>query len=181
MQSSDPSNSSKSGDRLRPAVFFDRDGVLNVDRGFVHKPADFEWMPGAPNLIKAVNGRGWLAFVVSNQSGIARGMFEEQAVRDLHAWMNRDLARFGAHIDDFAFCPHHPEGTRPEYAVVCRCRKPAPGMFETLMARWPVDAARSITIGDRDRDLAAGAAVGVKGLLFSGGNLFEFAQANGLI
>lgn len=157
---------------LRPALFFDRDGVLNRDDGFVHLPDQFKWNDGAIEAIRAVNEAGWLAFVITNQSGVARGYFDEAAVAALHCWMNRELAARGAHIDDFRYCPHLEiaDGVAP-YAVACDCRKPKPGMILDLLRAWPVDRAASMLIGDRQTDLEAARAACVPATLFTGGDL----------
>ena len=91
----------------RGAVFFDRDGTLNVDKDYLYRIEDFEWLEDAPQAIRWANERGLLVIVITNQSGVARGYFAEEDVRRLHEWMNEDLARFGAHIDAFYYCPHH--------------------------------------------------------------------------
>jgi D-glycero-D-manno-heptose 1,7-bisphosphate phosphatase len=159
---------------LRPAVFFDRDGVLNRDFGFVHRPEQIEWIDGAKEAVRACNQAGAFVFVVSNQSGVARGMFEETAVVALHAWMRNELAAAGAHIDDVEFCPHLLDGSVPEYRRDCRRRKPAPGMILDLLDKWPVDRARSLLIGDKASDVAAAEAAGIAGALFPGGDLHAF-------
>lgn len=160
----------------RPALFFDRDGVLNEDLGFVHKPADFRWMPGAKEAVRWLNDQGYLVFVVTNQSGIARGYFTTDAVEALHGWMQDELGRGGARIDAFAYCPHHPEAPLAAYRQDCRCRKPLPGMIETLMAAWPVDPSRSLLIGDQPRDIAAAEAAGIAARRYFGGNLHDFVR-----
>lgn len=160
-----------------PAVFFDRDGVLNVDHGYVHKPDEFQWIDGAREGIAALKSLGYLVFVFTNQSGVARGYYEEQDVRALHEWMQQQLAKIGGHIDAFAYCPHHPKSGRAPYLQECGCRKPAPGMLERLLAEWPVDRDRSFVVGDKDSDLQAGAAVGLPGILFQGGRLDDAIRA----
>ncbi|MGY3549424.1 MULTISPECIES: HAD-IIIA family hydrolase [unclassified Bradyrhizobium] len=95
-------------DPMRPAAFFDRDGVLNEDDGYVFDPNTIRWVKGARQAVKAVSDAGYFAFVATNQSGIARGFYQEHHVRSLHEWMSRDLASIGAHIDAFEVCPHHP-------------------------------------------------------------------------
>ena len=110
--------------RARPAIFLDRDGVLNVDRGYVHRIEDFAWLPGAIDAIKIANDRDWLVFVVTNQSGVARGLYDEERVRFLHDHMQQELRRHGAHIDDFRYCPYHPEATVAKYAQASTWRKP---------------------------------------------------------
>jgi D,D-heptose 1,7-bisphosphate phosphatase len=160
----------------RPAVFFDRDGVLNHDSGYIFEPGKLEWIDGAREAVKAVNDAGYFAFVVSNQSGVARGFFEESDVRGLHRWMAEEMASMGAHIDAFEYCPDHPEGTIERYRRVSDRRKPAPGMITDLLGRFPVDADHSILIGDRPGDLEAARAAGIRGYLFSGGNLEAFVK-----
>jgi len=158
----------------RPAVFLDRDGVLNVDHHYVHRPDQFEWMPGAMRAIKRLNDSGHLVFVVTNQAGVARGYYDEAAVRSLHAWMNRELNAIGAHIDDFRYCPHHDEATVPAYRRKSSWRKPEPGMILDLLDHWSVDTSRSFLIGDNESDVAAARAVGLPGHLFSAGDLADF-------
>jgi D,D-heptose 1,7-bisphosphate phosphatase len=160
----------------RPAVFFDRDGVLNHDSGYVFETSRLKWIDGAREAIKAVNDAGYFAFVVSNQSGVARGFFEERDVQALHRWMADDMAEMGAHIDAFEYCPDHPDGTIERYRRVSDRRKPAPGMITDLLSRFSVDAEHSILIGDKTDDLEAARAAGLQGYLFSGGNLEAFVK-----
>ncbi len=159
---------------LNKAIFFDRDGTLNVDTGYVHDWDRFEWIPGAREAIKLSNKCGYLVFVVTNQSGIGRGYYNEDAVHRLHAQMNADLEEIDAHIDGFAFCPHHPAEAQPEYLKKCSCRKPAPGMLLKLIEEWQIDPAQSVMIGDNDTDVAAATAANVLGHLFVEGNLHDF-------
>jgi D-glycero-D-manno-heptose 1,7-bisphosphate phosphatase len=161
----------------RPAAFLDRDGVLNHDVGYLFRVEEFRWIDGAREAIRALNEAGYWVFVVTNQSGVARGYYDEAAVRRLHDWMQRDLAAVGAHVDAFRYCPHHPEGTEPAYRRTCRCRKPGPGMIEALAEAWPVDLANSVVIGDKARDLEAGAALGIAGHLFEDGRLDRLVAA----
>ncbi|MCK1403207.1 HAD family hydrolase [Bradyrhizobium sp. 4] len=158
----------------RPAVFFDRDGVLNEDDGYAFDPGKIRWVDGAQEAVKAANDAGYLAFVVTNQSGIARGFYEEQQVRNLHEWMSRELAIVGAHIDAFEFCPHHPDGLIQRYRVLCDCRKPQPGMIKALLERYAVDVDASFLIGDKQSDLAAAQAASIAAYLFDGQNLHTF-------
>lgn len=155
----------------RPAAFFDRDGVINTDVGYLHRPADFVLVAGAAEAVRLCNDAGWLVFVVTNQSGIARGFYDEDAVRALHRHMVDCLARHGARIDDIRYCPHLPEGSVAAYARACSCRKPGSGMLIDLIGRWPVDVARSFMIGDKPSDLAAAAGAGVRGFAFDGTDL----------
>ena len=151
--------------------------MLNVDHGFVAEIGRFEWMPGAKEAVRFANGAGRLVFVVTNQSGVARGLYDEAAVLGLHAHMQDELAAAGARIDAFRYCPHHPEGRRTRYAMECGCRKPKPGMLLDLIETFGVDAGASLMIGDRASDLEAGAAAGVPSVLFEGGDLAEFVRA----
>jgi len=160
----------------RPAVFLDRDGTLNEDLGYVHRAADFRWLPGAIGAVRRLNEAGYFVFVVTNQSGVARGLFDETAVGDLHAWMHGELHAAGARIDDTRFCPHHPEAKIASYRLTCSCRKPAPGMILDLMKRWPVIAERSVMVGDQDTDVAAGCAAGIAAEIVAPGTLGDFVD-----
>jgi D-glycero-D-manno-heptose 1,7-bisphosphate phosphatase len=151
----------------RPAAFLDRDGVLNVDHGYTHRPDQLEWIPGAPEAVRMLNEAGYYVIVITNQSGVARGYYKEAAVHQFHGHMQDALRTQGAHIDAFYYCPHHPEGTVKELAVRCRCRKPSPGMLEQAAREWPIDLDRSFLIGDKDDDMAAAAAFHIRGIKFN--------------
>ena len=157
-------------------VFFDRDGVLNVDIGYLWSKEDFVWMAGAVETIRNFNERGWRIVVVTNQSGVARGYYQESDVQALHQWMNEELAKQGAHIDSFFYCPHYPQAVKQEYAIACDCRKPQPGMILRGLTEWQADPADCILIGDKEFDVQAATAAGVRGYLFEGSNLLEFVK-----
>jgi D-glycero-D-manno-heptose 1,7-bisphosphate phosphatase len=161
----------------RPAVFFDRDGVLNEDSGYVFEISKLKWMDGARAAVKVANDAGYFVFVISNQSGVARGLYEESHVEALHEWMANDLAEIGAHIDAFEYCPYHPEAPIERYRQASYRRKPAPGMINDLLDQFPVDVGRSILIGDKLSDLEAARAAGIKGYLFRGDNLEHFLKS----
>jgi D-glycero-D-manno-heptose 1,7-bisphosphate phosphatase len=158
----------------RPAAFLDRDGVLIEDTGWPHEPAEARWIPGAARAVKRLNDAGWLVFVVTNQAGVAKGFFPESQVGVMHRWMADEFAAMGAHVDAFEYSPNHPAAKLDQYRIECRRRKPNPGMVEDLLAGWPVDAARSLLIGDKDTDVAAARAAGIPGHLFPGDDLDAF-------
>jgi D-glycero-D-manno-heptose 1,7-bisphosphate phosphatase len=139
---------------------------LNVDRGYVHRPEQLEFIAGAAQAVRLLNDAGYRVVVVTNQSGIARGFYDEAALHRFHAHMRERLAAHGARIDALYYCPHHPQGAVPRFAIVCDCRKPKTGMLEQAARDDPVDRARSFMIGDKDDDLAAAAAFGIRGIKF---------------
>lgn len=148
----------------RAAVFFDRDGVINEEVGYLHSPDGFIWRDGAQECIKAVNDAHILAIVVTNQGGIARGMYTEHDVRSLHLWLQNQLTNVGAHIDAFYFCPHHEEGCIPHLSFPCQSRKPMPGMLLQAAQQWSIDLTHSIMLGDKPRDMGAADNAGVMGI-----------------
>ena len=149
----------------QPAVFLDRDGTINVEKEYLHKIEDFEFIPGAPEAIKRLKDAGFLVIVVSNQSGIGRGYFDEHAVDKLHRYIQSELAGYNTSIDDFYFCPHHPEKGIDSYKIVCDCRKGAPGMLLQAAAEHSIDLQKSFMIGDKLADIEAGQRAGCQVLL----------------
>jgi len=160
----------------RRALFLDRDGVLNVDHGYVGARERFEWVPGALETIRLATEAGWHVFVVTNQSGVARGHYDEAAVCDLLDWMADEARRAGGTIDDARYCPFHEDAVVAAYRRAHPWRKPEPGMLLDLIAKWQLDPARCVLIGDQPTDLAAAARAGVPGHLFRGGNLLAFVR-----
>jgi len=158
----------------RPAVFFDRDGVLNRDIGYLHRPEEVEWLEGAKKAVQLCNDAGYFVFVVTNQAGVARAYYGEGDVHALHAWMNGELAHQGAHVDAFEYCPHHPDGVEGPYRRPCRRRKPEPGMLLDLLSSWPIDKQASFLIGNMQSDLDAAAGAGLKAYLYQDGDLCGF-------
>lgn len=160
----------------RKALFLDRDGVLNIDHGYVGSRDRFEWVDGALDAIRHATQAGWHVFIVTNQSGVARGLYTEDAVRDLLAWIAGQARAAGGTIDDARFCPFHPDATVDAYRQVHPWRKPLPGMLLDLIRTWELDPTRAIMIGDQQTDMRAAAAAGVAGHLFGGGNLLAFLR-----
>ena len=155
------------------AIFLDRDGTINVDAEYLIDKAKFCWMPDAIEAIRYINEHGALAIVITNQSGVARGFFDEEAVAKLHEWINDELRRYGAHIDGFYYCPHHPEAKIEKYRRDCECRKPKPGLILKAAEEHDIDLAHSIMIGDKERDVLCGKAAGTLGMLYVGGSLLD--------
>ncbi|GAB5458737.1 MAG: D-glycero-beta-D-manno-heptose 1,7-bisphosphate 7-phosphatase [Henriciella sp.] len=163
--------------KLRPALFLDRDGVLNIDRGYIARVEDFEWIDGAIDCIKAFKARGWLIFIVTNQSGIAFNLYTEADMQAVHTHMLETIEAAGTEIDHIYFCPYHAEGTDPKYRNDSFDRKPKPGMLLKAMADYPVQREASFLIGDKKTDIEAAHAAGILGFLFSCGNLSDFAES----
>ena len=157
------------------AVFFDRDGVLNVDTGYLHRVADFEWIPGAPEAIAYVKQQGHRAIVATNQSGIGRGYYSEADMQQLHAWMNEDLfARTGYRIAAFYHAPFHPDARVPGFRHENHPdRKPNPGMLRRAIQDFDLIPERCLMIGDKDSDMEAARHGNMHGVLFPGGNLLH--------
>jgi len=160
----------------RHALFLDRDGVCNLDHGWVGSRDRFDWLPGAREAIALAHGRGWHVFIVTNQSGVARGHYTEAAVQDLHGFMQDQVLAAGGTIDDVRYCPYHPDAALPAYRCVSDWRKPAPGMILDLLRAWQLDPAQCCLVGDQPTDIVAATAAGMVGHLFPGGNLLDFVR-----
>ena len=160
------------------AIFFDRDGVLNIDKGYVYKVEDFTWVDGAIDAIKFANSLGYLTFVVTNQSGIARGYYTIEDMRRLHDWMNAELEKYQAKIDKFYYCPYHDEGSVSAFVFQNhQDRKPNPGMLLRAIAEYGIDVSSSFLIGDKPSDIQAAKSARVEALMFEGGNLRDFLES----
>jgi D-glycero-D-manno-heptose 1,7-bisphosphate phosphatase len=146
----------------RPAVFLDRDGTINVEKEYLHRIEDWEWVPGAIEAIRRINDMGYLVIVVTNQAGVARGYYDEAQLHALHAAVDGLLDVTGAHIDAYYYCPHH-----PEFGEIrdCQCRKPAPGMLLAAQRDFGIDLSRSFMVGDKAIDVEAGQRAGVSPVL----------------
>ncbi len=163
--------------QLCPAAFLDRDGVLNEDDGFVFRPEALRLVSGAPEAVGRLNAAGHLVVVVTNQSGVARGLFDEAAVERFHEHLLAEFGRRGARLDAIYACPYHPDGTIERYRADHPDRKPRPGMILRALAELPIDRSLSFLVGDKPTDLAAAAAAGIPGYLFPGGDLDAFVAA----
>jgi D,D-heptose 1,7-bisphosphate phosphatase len=157
----------------RPALFLDRDGVLNHDHGWVGTRERYEWTTQARAAVRAACESGRHVFVVTNQSGIARGLYTEEDFLDLHRWILDEVQASGGTIDDLRFCPFHEDAQVARYRKRSEWRKPAPGMILDLVRAWELDPARCVLIGDQPSDVAAAEAAGVVGHLTRGGDLLE--------
>ena len=155
-------------------VILDRDGTIVIDRHYLGDPQGLEFLPGAVAGVRKLHAMGCRLFVITNQSGVARGYFTEGELNALHDWMRAELEAQGAIVHDIRYCPHHPAGTVAGYLEDHHWRKPAPGMIHDLMAHWPVRQEGSFVIGDRASDIEAAQAAGLPGFLFSGGDLDAF-------
>lgn len=160
----------------RRALFLDRDGVLNRDHGWVGTRERWEWMPGAKEAVRLAADAGWHVFLVTNQSGVARGHYTEAHVRKLHAWVTDEVRQAGGTIDDIRYCPFHPEAALPEYRQVSAWRKPEAGMLLDLLRAWDLDPAVCVMVGDQPTDMQAACAAGIPGHLFDGHNLADFVR-----
>ncbi len=178
----DPRNVTDTAKTAWAAVIFDRDGVLNVDHGYVGQVERLEWMAGAKTAVKRLNAAGVRVLVATNQSGVARGLFDEAAVDQVHAAMQADLSALGGRIDQFYVCPFLPEAVIPAYAHPDHPdRKPNPGMILKALADWDLDPEAVILIGDKDSDLEAAARSGISARLFRGGDLERFLVRHGVL
>lgn len=158
------------------AAFLDRDGVINVDNGFTYRPGDLAFTPTALEGIRTLNDAGYLVIVVTNQSGVARGLYREEDIAIFHRRMQEELGRHRAHIDAFYHCPYHPEGTVAAYARDHEDRKPGIGMLLRAIREWHIDREASFMIGDRQSDADAAAAAGIACRLVPA-NIGDLAQA----
>jgi len=148
--------------KSKPAVFLDRDGVINKDNGYVSEIDDFEFLEGAIEACIALKEKGYLLVVVTNQSGIARGLFSEEQFHTLTEWMDWSMADRGVDLDGIYYCPHHSEAGIGEFKIECECRKPKPGMLNNAIDDLKIDIENSILVGDKVSDIQAGIAAGVK-------------------
>jgi len=143
------------------AIFLDRDGVINVDNGYVSVVDDFEFIEGVIEALQTLKGKDYLIVVITNQSGIARGYFSEEQFHTLTEWMDWSLADRGVDLDGIYYCPHHAEHGIGEYKIDCDCRKPKAGMIKEAIIELDIDISKSVLVGDKVSDLQAGIAAGI--------------------
>jgi D-glycero-D-manno-heptose 1,7-bisphosphate phosphatase len=139
-------------DRKQKALFIDRDGIINEDTGYPHKPEHIKFLPEIFDICRSAQQKGYLLIVITNQAGVAKGKFPESDVRTLNAWMKDQFKSRGIDIAAFYYCPHHKDGVVPEYARECNCRKPKPGMVEQALRDFSIDIPGSLVIGDKASD-----------------------------
>lgn len=157
-------SNSKQFHTIKKAVFLDRDGTINVEKEYLHRPEEFAFIPGAIEAIRLLNRSGYLVVVVTNQSGVARGYYDESAVKRLHEHIEQLLSAADVHVDAWYHCPHHPDGLAP-YNRDCSCRKPLPGMLQQAAEDLAIDLAASWMVGDKAIDVEAGLAAGCRSVL----------------
>jgi D-glycero-D-manno-heptose 1,7-bisphosphate phosphatase len=147
------------------AVFLDRDGTIVVERGYITVPQMIELIPGAAAAIVRLRQEGWKVFVATNQGAVGKGMITEEELGEINFRMVSMLGAEGAELDGIYVCPHHPEGTVPEFSMECDCRKPRPGMLERAASENGLDLSQCVMIGDTRRDLEAARSAGARGIL----------------
>jgi D-glycero-D-manno-heptose 1,7-bisphosphate phosphatase len=154
----------------RPAVFLDRDGTLIEERGFIDRLDMVTMYPWTGDALRLLTRAGFAAVVVTNQSALARGMIEETFLHEVHRAIDAKITAAGGAIDRYYYCPHLPNASVEKYRQTCRCRKPGPGLIEQACRDLDLDPARSVTIGDRWRDIGAGFAAGTRTVLVRSGH-----------
>lgn len=153
----------------RRAIFLDRDGTVSEEVGYVNHVGRFRLLPRTAEAIRKINDSEFLAVLVTNQAGVARGYFKEELVRRVHARLEELLAQDGARLDRIYYCPHHPTAGEPPHRRDCNCRKPRPGMIEAAERDLEIDVSRSFMVGDKHSDIIFAHAVGMKGVLVKTG------------
>lgn len=163
---------------MNKAIFLDRDGTINVEKDYMYRPEDFEFIDGVPEAIKTMNELGYKVIVITNQSGIARGYYTENDLQVLHQYIDQKLKEVGANIDAYYYCPHHPTEGVGKYKVDCNCRKPKTGLYEQAILDYDIDTQKSWVVGDRIRDLIPADILGMnKALVLTGYGENEIKRA----
>ena len=162
---------------MKKALFLDRDGVVNVEKEYLYKIEDFEFIDGIFELCKHYQDLGYLIFIVTNQSGISRGFYSEDDFLKLTQWMVTEFAKKGVEITKVYHCPHH-----PQYSGACECRKPKPGMLLEAAKEYDLDLTNSLIIGDKERDIEAGLNAGLReSYLFDESGMREDSKATKIV
>lgn len=151
------------------AAFLDRDGTINVEKGYISDPAQIELISGSAAAIRRLNEAGYLVFGLSNQSGVARGFYTVRDVLSINSRVMQMVSEEGGKIEEILFCPHHQQGSVAEYAVTCDCRKPATGMVDKVKSKYTVELTDAVMVGDKIVDLELGRAIGARTALVKTG------------
>ncbi len=153
----------------KPAVFIDRDGTINEQRGYINHLSRFELLPGVVDAVKLLNKNNFFAIIVTNQSGVAFGYYPVSLVHQVHQLMTKSLEREGATIDGIFYCPHHPKGTVPQFTADCDCRKPKTGLVGQALKAFDIDMSNSYVVGDRYVDIELAIRLNLRGVLVKTG------------
>ena len=156
------------------SVFLDRDGVINVDKGYVHKVEDFEFYPNVFKALKMLRNAGYKLFIVTNQSGIAVGYYTEEDLLKLTDYMLKEFEKEGIKIEKVYYCPHHENGIVERYSFKCDCRKPESGMIKQAIKEFGIDPSKSYLIGDKENDILAAHKEGIKAALVKTGQGMKY-------
>ncbi|MCX7748467.1 MAG: HAD family hydrolase [Clostridia bacterium] len=149
------------------AVFLDRDGTINIEKNYLYKIEEFEFIKNVPQAIKLLNENGFKVIVITNQSGIARGYYNEEDVKKLHKHIDDQLNQYDAFIDAYYYCPHHPKYGKEPYRMDCICRKPKTGLIKMALQEFSLEKECSWFVGDRESDIRAGRKAGLKTVLLN--------------
>lgn len=166
---------------MRPAVFMDRDGTISEEVGYVNHPSRYRVFPFSAEAVRLLNERGWLAILVTNQAGVARGYFTEDLIGAVHGVLRRELEGAGARLDAIYYCAHHPSVGEPPFRLDCDCRKPRPGLIRRAASEFDIDLAKSWMVGDRYSDIELAHNAGVRScfvLTGYGRGEWEYQRAN---
>lgn len=158
-------------------AFLDRDGVINIDYGHVHSTENFVFIPGVFDACFELQEAGYSLIIVTNQSGIGRGLYDEKDFFVLSDWMKRKFLEHRVKISDIYFCPHHPNQARFPYRKICSCRKPEPGMLLAAKKKWNIDMSNSIMVGDKQSDMVAAMRAQVGRRILVGTNGYKMPEA----
>ncbi len=159
------------------AIFLDRDGTINVEKDYLYKISDFEFLPGVIEALRMLQDTGYLLIIITNQSGIARGYYTENDYKKLNNWMLKELKKQGINITAAYYCPHHPEAKVDKYRIDCNCRKPKLGLYEKAIKDFNIDLSQSFAIGDKIRDCAICETTDCHGFLIADNEKTEVKEA----